>query len=275
MSEDTYEARLLAGQVLLVPGVRKGIMRRPGILVLTRNKLLFLPEDGACGEAGEALVGCEDDEKIAEAMDAAIHAVTANDHGVLVYRGTPGLASPDEDGRLRLTVLGLEDDLLIPPPAAGLVSLVMGPETPQAHPQAAFAAAFQAPAAGTPAAAAPIAMAAAPPPVFGGGQGAEVPGWTGPISGGAGALLSLIGLPLLVLASVMLVEEVDDELGAVVFLLGAAVLSLSHLGTFVGAGFAFARREVTRLWGLSTLAFAGLTFMILMAGSLVALEELF
>ncbi len=274
MSEDTYEARLLAGQVLLVPGVRKGILRKPGILVLTRRMLLFLPEDGACGEAGEALLGCEDDEKVADALDVAVEAVEGDRNGIGIQRGTPGLGPPDEDGRLRLVSLGVEDDLLIPPPAKGLVALVMGPQ-PAMAPPAAVPSMFQAPAAAAPAEVALAAPAVAPPPVFGGAPGVDIPGWTGPISGGAGALLSLIGLPLLVLASVMLVEEVDDELGAVVFLLGAAVLSLAHLGTFVGAGFAFARREITRLWGLSTLAFAGLTFMILMAGSLVALEELF
>lgn len=265
MSEDTYEARLLAGQVLLVPGVRKGILRKPGTLILTRSKLLFLPEAGACGEAVEKLASCQDDAEVGDALDDAVAAVKEADHGLALARGTQGLAPPDDEGRLRLAALGLEDDLLVPPPAVGLVALVMGPRSTAGAPPpppSAFAH--------------PAMAAAAPPPVFAAAApGEEIPGWIGPISGGVGALLSLIGLPLLVLASVMLVEEVDDELGAMVFLLGAAVLTLTHLGTFVSAGFGFVRRETTRLWGLSTLAFAGLTFMILMVGSLVALEELF
>ena len=267
MSEDNYEARLLAGQVLLVPGVRKGILRKPGILILTRSRLLFLPETGKCGEAGQRLAGCEDDTFVSDALDAAIAATEDDDHGMCLKRGQPGLGPPDDEGRLRLLALGEEDDLLIPPPAVGLVRLVMGPRVTAPHAAGAptpQALAFQTPVAG------------APPSLFAPTEGsAEIPGWTGPISGGVGALLALVGLPLLVLASVMLVEEVDDELGAVVFLLGAAVLALSHLGTFVGAGFGFARREVTRLWGLGTLAFAGLTGLILMAGCLIALEELF
>lgn len=265
MSEDTYEARLLAGQVLMVPGVRKGILRKPGTLVLTRSKLLFMPETGACGEAVARLASCEDDAEVSDAMDAAFAAVRNADHGLALARGTPGLGPPDDEGRLRLAALGEDDDLLVPPPAVGLVALVMGPRGSTGVPPAA-AHAF----------ALPAMAAAAPPPVFAPAiPGEEVPGWIGPLSGGVGALLSLIGLPLLVLASVMLVEEVDDELGAVVFLLGAAVLTLTHMGTFVSAGFAFVRRETTRLWGLSTLAFAGLTIMILMVGSLAALDELF
>jgi hypothetical protein len=265
MSEDTYEARLLAGQVLLVPGVRKGILRKPGTLILTRGKLLFLPEAGAAGEAVEKLAACEEDAAVGDALDAAIAAAKDSPHALELARGAPGLAPPDDEGRLRLLALGEEDDLLVPPPAVGLVALVMGPRGTA-----------QAPTAASPVFAQPAMAAAAPPPVFAAAApGEEIPGWIGPISGGVGALLSLIGLPLLVLASVMLVEEVDDELGAVVFLLGAAVLTLTHLGTFVSAGFGFVRRETTRLWGLSTLAFAGLTFMILMVGSLVALEELF
>lgn len=265
MSEDNYEARLLAGQVLLVPGVRKGILRKPGTLILTRNKLLFLPETGAAGEAVEKLTSCEDDAEVGEALDAAVAAVKLSEHALELARGAPGLGPPDDEGRLRLIALGEEDDLLVPPPAVGLVALVMGPRG-----------SANAPPGPPPVFAQPAMAAAAPQPVFSAAAGGEeIPGWIGPISGGAGALLSLVGLPLLVLASVMMVEEVDDELGAVVFLLGAAVLTLIHLGTFVSAGFGFVRRETTRLWGLSTLAFAGLTFMILMVGSLVALDELF
>jgi len=267
MCEDTYEARLLAGQVLLVPGVRKGILRKPGTLILTRSKLLFLPETGACGEAGQQLASCEEDAEVGDALDAAIAAVEDADHGINLSRGIPGLAPPDDEGRLRLAAIGEEDDLLVPPPAVGLVALVMGPKNAQVVPAPAHAAYAQT---------AYAAAANVPPHTFAASApGEEVAGWIGPLSGGAGALLALIGLPLLVLASVMLVEEVDDELGAVVFLLGAAMLVLAHLGTFISAGFAFVRREITRLWGLSTLAFAGLTFMILMVGSLVALEELF
>jgi len=248
---------------LVVPGVRKGILRVQGTVVVTPRRLLFLPDEGKGKEAVDRLVEEADD----EAMKEAVAAAAVVDGGIEVLRGHPGLGPPDEDGRLRLGALGEEDDLLLPLDAQPLLTLVMGP------PSRLPGAASPHPSAGP---SWPDSGTGAPRPAWPtAAEGDEIPGWLGPISGAAGALCALLGLPILVLLSVFLVEEVDDELGSLVFLLGAAMLGMVHLASFVGATFAFVRREVTRLWGISTVAFAGLSGIFLFAGCLIALEELF
>jgi hypothetical protein len=261
MTDQTLEPRLVANRVLLVPGVRKGILRKPGSLVITRMRLVFVPEGGGGDEALQRLDGVPVDE-ITGVLKEMLAACSSEDEAMSVPRNMAGLAPPDDDGRLRLLPLGEEDDLLVPTASQPLVALTMGPPQPQrgapARSMAPVSAAMAPAQSGVPAA--PVG---------------ERPGWLGPINGGVGALLALLVLPLLVLFCVLMAEEVDDELGAVVFLLGSGTLGLAHLATFVGAGFGFARREFTRFWGLSTVAFAGLTGLICMAGCLVALEELF
>ena len=239
--------------MLWIPGVRRGILRVPGALIVTEERLLFVPDEGRGGPAVQQLLDSEDDPD--EAVKEVIAAAAVEDEGMAIPRGKPGLSSPDDEGRLWLVAIGAEDDLLIPRDAVSVLRLVMGPS-------------------------ALPATAASPVPSVGNllldrPPAAESPGWLGPISGGAGVLAALIGLPVLVLTAVLITEEEDDELGALIFLLGGAVLAMVHLGTFVGATFGFVRNETTRLWGLSTVASAGLSGLFLLAGSLIALEELF
>lgn len=263
MNEDETRAQLVGGRCLVVPGVRKGILRARGTVVVTPRRLLFLPDEGRGREAVVRLVEEADE----DAMKEAVAVAAVLEGAIELLRGHPGLGPPDEDGRMRLGALGEEDDLLIPLDAQSLMVLVMGPRIGLTR------------SAPDPRQSTPAWSEAArrdrPPAWPSGVEGSEVPGWLGPISGATGALGSLLALPILVLLSVFLVEEVDDELGALVFLLGAAMLGLVHLASFVGATFAFVRREVTRLWGISTVAFAGLTGIFLLAGCLIALEELF
>lgn len=262
MTDDEIRAQLVGDRCLVVPGVRKGILRARGTVVVTPRRFLFLPEGGKGKEAVDRLVEEADE----DAMRGAVAAAAVVDGGIELLRGHPGLGPPDEDGRMRLGALGEEDDLLIPLDAQPLVVLVMGPASRPAR--------ATAPPRGPAHAWSETPSGERPqwPSVV---EGEQRSGWLGPISGAAGALCALLGLPVLVLVSVFLVEEVDDELGALVFLLGAAMLAMVHLGSFVGATFAFVRREVTRLWGISTVAFAGLTGIFLLAGCLIALEELF
>ncbi len=253
----------MADRVLQVPGVRKGILRRPGALVITRRRLLFVPEGDEGDEAMQRLgdVGPDGLDGVLKEMLAAC---ATEDEAMSVLRGTPGLSPPDEDGRLRLLAVGEEDDLLIPAPAQPLVALILGPP---ARSSSAPARAMAPVSATRRQLAEPLL---APPGIEG-----DRPGWLGPISSGVSVLLTLIVMPLMVLFCVLMAEEVDDELGAVVFLLGSGTLAMVHLATFVGAGVAFARREITKYWGLPTVLFAGFTALICMVGCLVALEELF
>jgi len=260
MSDET-RAQLVGDRCLVVPGVRKGILRAHGAVVVTPRRLLFLPDEGKGGQAVERLLQDADEAALRDAEVVA----AAVDGGVAVRRGHPGLGPPDDDGRLRLGALGEEDDLLIPVEAKPLLVLVMG----------ATSRAFGPPAGARSTAAGEAAVREQAPAWPTAADGEETPGWLGPISGAVGAMSALLGLPLLVVLSVFTFEEVDDELGALLFLLGTALLCMIHLASFVGAVFAFARREVTRLWGLSTLAFGGLSGIFLLAGCLIALERLF
>jgi len=252
MSEEPRQTRIVADRALVVEGVRRGLLRRSGTLVLSAEKLIFLPRREGEEEVLQRLLGAEGDATI-EAVDAVARVAAADEHGLVVQRGRKGLAPPDEDGRLRLLPVGEEEDLLVPLEATPLMTLLMG--LPSSEPSAA------------------AAILGGPPQEA--DDPDERPGWTGPVSGGLSALLTVIVLPVFLLMCLLLAEEVDDELGALVYVLGAAGMLVLYLGTIGGAVWGFIRREVTRMWGIATVPFGLISGLVLLALSVLALEELF
>ena len=237
---------------------RRGILRHPGTLVLTRDLLLFVPPDARAAAELEAAAAAEDDESFAELMGALAVRVATLPHGTVISRSHPALQPPDADGRIRLVQLGEEDDLLIPADRIRLVQLILGPPRIEPPP---------------------------PPPIdsvpmFGGTTApvyaeAGPGGWIGPVSAALSVLLTWAALPVVCLISIFVVEEMDDELGAMLFLVGGGALMMAHLGTTVGTVMSFVRRERNRWWGLTAPFMLLFSSAVILVGSLVALDELF
>lgn len=249
-------AELIQQRVLLITGVRRGILRHPGTLVVTPRKLLFLPDGDAATAALSGLTDAGEDE-----LDGALRllvGLASTGEGMDLPRSHPALKAPDDDGRLRLLALGEDDDLLIPVPDLPLLRLVMGPARRAASADRLSAEAL-------------LGRVST-------GEGTEDEdggGWIGPVSGGASALLSLMALPALVVVAIIVGEEADDEIGALLFLVGASALMLAHLGGIGGTVAAFVQRERNRWWGLAAPFFTMTSAVVALAGALVALDELF
>jgi hypothetical protein len=255
MSDEQKKAEIVADRALVIPGVRRGLLRRMGTLILSADRLIFLPRREGEDESLQRLHDSAGDEAI-EAVDAIARVAAADEHGLVLPRGKRGLAPPDEDGRLRLLPVGEEEDLLVPLDACPLLILTMGLRP-------------------APDATSTVAL------LTGGGMSQEAvdpdarSGWSGPISAGSSAFLTVIVLPSFLLLCLLLVEEVDDELGAVVYLFGAVGMLVLYFVTVAHAGWGFFRREITRMWGISTIPFALISALVLMGLSLFALDELF
>lgn len=256
MPECATAATIVAHRAVVVPGVRRGLLRRQGTLVVSADRLIFLPHREGEDDPLRRLRDADGDAAI-EAVDAIARVAAADEHGLVLPRGKRGLAPPDEDGRLRLLTVGEEEDLLIPLEACPLLTLVMGLRGTEAS---------------------------TTPALLGGGgrddrdndlDDDERRGWAGPISSGSAAFLTVIVLPVFLLLCLLLVEEVDDELGALVYIMGALGMLVLFFATVVGAAWAFFRREATRIWGIAAVPFSLVSGLVLMALSVLALEKLF
>lgn len=255
MSDEKIKAEIVADRVLVIPGVRRGLLRRMGTLILSADRLIFFPRREGEDEPLQRLYDSAGDEAV-EAVDAIARVAAADEHGLVLPRRKRGLAPPDEDGRLRLLPVGEEEDLLVPLDACPLMTLMMGLQTSP-----------------------DMTSTAALLSGIGAGEAAADtdarPGWSGPISAGSSAFLTVIVLPLFLLICLLLVEGVDDELGAVVYLFGAIGMLVLYFVTVAYAGWGFFRRESTRMWGISTVPFAMISALVLMGLSIFALDELF
>ena len=254
---DQSELRIEGHRLVRIPDTRRGILRHPGTLVITRDLLMFVPADaGADGEIDRAIATIDDD--FPEALGALSARIASLPQGTVISRAHPALSPPDDDGRLRLAQLGQEDDLLLPADHVRPVQLLLGPPRVEPPPPP------------------PIATV----PRFAGTTGPAYRetgpgGWIGPVSGGLSVLLTWALLPVMCLISIFVVEEVDDELGAMLFLVGGGALMTAHLGTVVGTVMSFVRRERNRWWGLAAAFMLLLSSAVILVGSLVALDELF
>jgi hypothetical protein len=255
---DETELQVDGQRLVRIPDARRGILRHLGTLVLTRDLLLFVPPDPGAAAELEAAAAADDDESFAELLDALATRVAALPRGTVISRAHPALIPPDADGRVRLMQLGEEDDLLIPADRIRLVQLILGPPRIVPPPP-------------PPIDSVPMFAGTTAPVYAEGGPG----GWIGPVSAGLSVLLTWAVLPVVCLISIFVVEEMDDELGAMLFLVGGGALMMAHLGTTVGTVMSFVRRERNRWWGLTAPFMLLFSSAVILVGSLVALDELF
>ncbi len=252
MTDEPQASQFIARRALVVSGVKQGIHRRPGTLIITRHRLAFLPATDGDDEVLQALLDCDQESSAEAELTAILSAARSRQWGVLLDRDHPELTAPDADGRLHLLPLGQEDDLLVPYAEAPLVATVLGPDhqsmagVPR-HPNRA----------------APVTPVDGPA------------GWIGPVTAVTSTALSLLAVPLLAGFAVAIAESGDEDVATVIFLMGSAILALSHLGTIGAAALGFQRGERTRMWGLATLPFALLSMLVLLVGCAISLEKLF
>lgn len=288
MSEPT-QARIVNQRLLRVDGARKGILRVPGTLVLTQQQMLFVPDEEPTSAALERVCGAGDDEDFAGAIGELVSQVAAHVHGVDVPRFHPALQPPDADGRIHLLQVGEEDDILLPVGDGPLVQLMLGPGRIEApySPSSPFGHPAPAMAPGTyPGTAPRMAALGAPPgsmPAPANPWGAMTPGygydrpggWIGPASAITATLLAVVVLPVVSLGCIFIGDEIDDDLGAMLFLVAGGATFIALLGSVAGAVASFVRRERNRWWGLVSPIMWMLASVLILVGSMIALDELF
>jgi len=82
-------------------------------------------------------------------------------------------------------------------------------------------------------------------------------------------------LPIVGLACIFIGEEIDDDLGAMLFLVTGGGTFVALLGTVAGSVASFVRKEANRWWGLTAPILWMLASMLILVGAMVALDELF